>query len=247
MQSRTAVLATTVITASLLACKALSSSGADQTNPVASASAVPAPPAAAPPSIAGVYQGTFTRKDGQSGRLVGVVTSSGDARFVADGDVQEVGKLELSGLDVSGRLETFSRGSSRETLTLTGKLSPDGSLSGSFSAASGGGTFRLSRSTKHDGPGSLAELAGTWVGATGFRLSVDDAGAFTGRDGSPCHYSGKFTLADPKLEAFSFDLEVKRCGKFDGSYKGSAVVNDAKLAFGVSGERFARSGYLTKK
>jgi hypothetical protein len=247
MQSRTVVLAALLTTVPLLACKALSSGSKEEEQPAASVAASAAEPAAPPASLTGVYRGTFTRKDGKAGRVVGLVTSAGEARFVSDGDVQDVGKLTLVGLDVSGSLDSFIKGKKRETLSVKGKLAPKTSLSGDFTAPSGDGHFDLKFSAEHEKAGSLSALAGTWSNGRGYRMTVDDAGVFDGRDGSPCRYSGKFALADPALDAYGFDLSVSHCGRYDGSYRGHGVIDSGKLAFGVSGDHFALAGTLAKK
>lgn len=227
----------------LLACKALSSS--DDTSKPAASAAAPAVDAAPPPSMTGVYDGTFTRDSGQAGRVVGIVTASGDARFVADGDVQNVGKLTLTGTKVAGTLQSFAKGVAGETVTLDGVLVPERSIAGTFKAPSGNGKFLLTFSTAHHKPGNLKDLEGTWKAGT-FRMTVDATGAYTARDATACRYAGSFALADPKLAAYSFDLTLTQCGRYDGSYDGHAVLSGGKLAYGVSGARFARAGHLTR-
>ena len=93
--------------------------------------------------------------------------------------------------------------------------------------------------------GNLKDLEGTWK-AGAFRMTVDAKGAYTARDATACRYSGSFRLADPKLAAYALDLTLAQCGRYDSSYQGHAVLSGGKLAYGVSGARFARAGQLTR-
>jgi hypothetical protein len=195
--------------------------------------------------MTGVYDGAFTRDSGQTGRVVGLVTASGDARFVADGDVQNVGKLTLAGTKVSGTLQSFSKGVAGDSVTLDGTLVPERSIAGTFKGSSGGGKFSLTYSSAHRKAGTLEEIEGTWK-AGAFRMTVEPSGAFTARDATACRYSGSFALADPNLAAYAFDLTLAQCGQYNGSYRGHAVLSGGKLAYGVSGARFARAGFLTR-
>lgn len=239
-----------VLVVPLLACKALSSKSDDsraQASAETSAAPVPVPtPPASKNPVSGLWQGRFKSKSAR-GSVVGVVTESGDARFVTYGGAQFVGSLKQDGDKVTGTLTGYLNHRAADTVSLTGSVENKKTLVGNFESRSDRGSFHFDYGGEYDRPATLGELEGKWGGASFGMVAAGD-GRFTGKDAAGCNYAGAFSVPHAGFGAYAITFTVSDC-KYAGEYRGLGILSDeggakSRLAFGVGGERYSHAGVL---
>jgi hypothetical protein len=216
-----------------------------------------AKPTAAPTAAAtapkfagsGIWKGNFKSK-GFFGTSLGLVTETGDARFVSSEGVQLVGKLKVDGANASATFKAYTGSKLTTTYEATAKLEPKKSLAGDYRSAQDSGTFEASYADAYERKISLGDVATRW-GSPVFTMTVDDQGKLSGKDKAGCKYEGTFALVDPRYNALELKFSVASGCPYQGDYAGLAFLSDGKakndlLVFGVSGAQFGHAGYLAR-
>ncbi|HMR07338.1 MAG TPA: hypothetical protein PKA88_16265 [Polyangiaceae bacterium] len=240
-----------LVLGTLLACKQFS--GKDEKATAASASGVataeaPAAKAAEKNPVGGVWRGRFQSKY-VTGSVVGMVTESGDARFVTYGGMQFVGSLKADAGKFAGSLVGYQNHATSDTVSLEGTVVAEKSLAGTFQGKSDRGSFQFAYGPEYDRPATLAELADQW-GSVQYAMEVNEKGLFQGKDAAGCEYTGALSIAHPGYNAFNLSFSVSSC-KYKGEYQGLATLTDqggpkSRLAYGVSGDNYSHAGVLLR-
>lgn len=220
--------------------------------------------APAPASIAGAYSGVIGSSD-SSARLdaVALLEANGSVTLMVPGNSAYFGSYSISGstvaLDLTGQTVAglvFGNGASTSTSTATANTRPGDYISGSYSGASGSGTFTLAYLGLSTRTPALSDLAGTYADATGdttFAVTINSTGGISGQDAGGCRFSGSLSIPDATLNAYNVNVTATNCGPGNGNYIGKAVRDDADafgdgrgLAIAVRGPSNAVTAFLRR-
>ena len=194
-------------------------------------------------SPGGIWVGT-TVSDVTPELLVtlGVITETGEARFINENGTQIFGTVSTAGSVLSGDLTgvtalgfVWPDATAVATITVEGLVEERMSLSGDYSGGGDMGSFSLEFDPIYDRDSSLANVEGTWVQLDGllniFATFVIDAdGTVNGTDITGCVYSGAVSIIDSEFNVYDVAVDVANCtgvdAIFNGSYNGVGVLSD---------------------
>jgi hypothetical protein len=201
------------------------------------------------PNIGGVWTGTFTNNiylciifvcvlDHTDTRPA-MVLAAPDRRFhLIPWDVfslsglqpyeqtQYVGRLQVSGNAVSGRLDRV--GATCLDNTGTGEFVRDQAIIDASVATGvaldgdweldrciGDGVFNLDYDTASSEPASLAAVSGLWLGGD-LAIHIDNNGTVTGSNSSGCQFAGSVAPVDPAINIYEFEIAINNCPSLSG-------------------------------
>lgn len=221
------------------------------------------PPPITNESASGIWEGTFfSNVTKHTHQVIGIITETGEARFIVDSRGQYSGNINVSGDVVTGTLRAyapigyiFPDGSIVGNVSVTGKVKTKVSLSVTYAGVGDSGSFTLIYNSRYERDSSLALISGTWaMSDAGYILTftVNDNGTFTGSDSDGCVYNGTVSIINADYNAYRMNLVVSSCGIFNGSYSGLATVSDYAspsdtLIFGVSNQNLSVTGALRNR
>ena len=194
-----------------------------------------------PANIAGVWTGTFTSNiylclilcviDHTQTRAA-LALAAPDGRFhLIPRDVfnlsgpqpynqtQYVGRLQISGNAVSGRLDRVGttcldpgNGFVTDHADITGSVATAVALDGDWELdrCIGDGVFNLDYDADADDPSSLAAVSGLWLGGD-LVIDIDSNGTVTGSNSSGCQFVGSVSPVDPAINIYEFGITISNC------------------------------------
>ncbi|HSG96363.1 MAG TPA: hypothetical protein VLA11_00025 [Woeseiaceae bacterium] len=210
------------------------------------------PPPSPPPesdSPGGIWLGTLTSSVlNQVEEIVGVITETGQARFVSlDGGQQFFGQISMDGDTASGTLRAvslvggeFADGSSSGNINIEATVSERNTIEGTFVGVGDEGTFSVAFDTLYDLDSSLLAVQGHWTapesifkilvpgfGSAPLGARVDAFGGIDAADLDGCDYSGSVGILDAQFNVYSVTLVVSSCAAWDGQYSGFGVFDNS--------------------
>ena len=186
-------------------------------------------------SPGGIWEGT----DPIAGiALIGVVTETGEARFIRSDGMQSFGQATVSGNSVSGNYTSilpygfvFEDGSSWGTGTLSGTVRERQSITATFSfrtsaglSSTGTGTFTYN--SLYDRDSSLATIAGNYRdGNTGAVVNVNSNGVIFSQDAvTGCVVNGQASIIDSRYNVYRIEYSFTGCQGFDSYLNGTTAT-----------------------
>lgn len=190
-------------------------------------------------SANGLWNGTFT----ESG--VGTFDISGllyNGRIIAISESAGAiydGSYTVSGSSISGTVTAYQiNGGPFATVTLSGTVTEQGSISSSFNTSYGtSGTISLSFDSIYNRPSSLSLVAGNWNYTRGdysLTITVQSNGTYSGQDSEGCVVSGSIGLLDTAHNLYNINTSIASCEDVTGSYTGFASLLDNDNTFVVA-------------
>jgi len=209
-------------------------------------------------SPGGIWKGTVTYTDtGETGQIIGIVTESGELRFVSNDSVQSVGNITTSGANYSGTIteyapigQTFGENNLAVISgSISGQISERHQISGkSEYQGKTLSTFTLDYDVAYDTDSSLAAIQGTYSNATA-TLTVN-AGQITGQDSDGCTYNGAASVINSSYNAYRITFTAANCGQFNGDYSGLGTVttenNVTSLTFQANSSQYIVTNSLDR-
>ena len=206
-------------------------------------------------SPAGIWQGSYTIGD-KTYPVIGIINSSGDARFALSSGVNFAGNVSAQSSQLSGLFSVYNPdGIINGSTSLTGSFSPRGNMTATYTAPAGSsstynGSLDVSYNEIYSNDASFSTIAGYWDDInSGLFYSIGADGAFTASDNKDgCFYSGNITIPSLVNNVYKLTLTIYRCGKA-GSYSGSGYVsgNNNNFTYFISSSTQAYSETLSKE
>ncbi len=212
-----------------------------------------------PPVVASTAPGIWQGTDPFTGlKITGLVSETGFTRFIRADGAQYIGPVLVNGTAFSASLEallpfgtTFPDGSTYATVTMTGTIVTQKSVSGTETLTTSAGTtssgaLSLTFDANYDVISLPASIQGTYVGATSAAvMTITEFGLLSYQDpGTGCLITGYVTVIDPSYNLYDLSVTPTGCpaaaAALDGtSLSGFATINNTVtpnlLLIGVSG------------
>ncbi|PCC12894.1 hypothetical protein [Pseudoalteromonas sp. JB197] len=203
----------------------------------------------------GVWSGTITMADGiEQFGVVGLISSTGEFRFITEYEEQNTGTLSLSDkTNYTANVDSFIDNAKAGAGTLTGTYNPT-AITGetSFDGAKLS-SFSIEQLAMTNDAAGLDVIAGNYVDADlTTSIMLDDSGDLSGSDTFGCQYTGTVEHKDADINLYSLKLTVSSCADLDGEYSGLAtygkVYDDvpAGLIFQGSNAAYSLTNILFK-
>ena len=207
-------------------------------------SVAPPPPPPPPPandSPGGLWGGNMSFDGGDTVPVVGIVTETGEYRFIGLDGQQVFGDLTVTGSTLAGTGSwvlppdtTTAGGSEFGETVLSGTVQERASISGNFTSTGNlGDTFTGSVSLVYDEdyerPSSLAIIAGTYT-AGNEALAIDTQGeVFIQAADSGCVGNGSVAVLDSRYAVYGVSFELESCTGEQANLNGQAFSGLAIL------------------
>ncbi len=190
-------------------------------------------------SASGIWSGTFNSNViYKSYNILGVITETGEGRFLSDEGMQFMGNVSVNGYALTSTVTAFAPlgyvfidGSNYGTIKLNGTVKTRDSLSGTYSGVGDSGTFTLTYKAIYERGSSLSLLSGEWANndPSGYshNITVGPDGKFSGKNSYGCKFSGSVKILNSEYNAYRMEnVRISSCGAFDGTYNGLGVLSD---------------------
>lgn len=206
------------VLATILACFGLVACGGS------SGSSTPTPPTTNA-SPGGIWEGQIVfDSTGTSVEVVGVVTESGEMRFITsdgqqiwgNGSVTNVNQLAMNFTWVLPLGFETAGGATEGTGTLTGTVLERNRIQAAFTSTSSvgepdSGTIDVFYDNLYERDSSLGMLAGNWTAGTEV-LTIDGTGAVFSQDpATSCVLSGQFSIINASYDVYRATLSFASC------------------------------------
>jgi len=232
------------VIATILACLGLAACGGSSSG----STSTPLPTTNASPG--GIWEGEiFFDSTRTSVEVVGVVTESGEFRFITsdgqqiwgNGSITNVNQLALNFTWVLPLGFTTAGGATEGTGSLTGTVAEQSRIQAAFTSTSSvgeldSGTIDVFYDNLYERASSLDLLVGDWSAVTEI-LSIDASGAVFSQDPTTgCVLNGQFSIIDARYDVYRASLSFDNCATpetliLNGfTMTGLAVVADTTVA-----------------
>jgi hypothetical protein len=199
-------------------------------------------------SAGGIWEGT----DPIAGlELIGVVTETGEARFIRADGLQSFGNASVSGTSISGSYTgllpfgfMFFDGSTCGTGTFSGTVRERQSITATFnfktsSGASDSGSGTFNYNALYDRDSSLATIAGNYLDPdTGAVINVNSNGVIFSQDAvTGCVLNGQVSIIDSRYNVYRVEYQFESCEGFQVYLNGTTATGIGVLDNTVDPER----------
>lgn len=204
-------------------------------------------------SANGIWSGSITI-DGEGTRNITALLHNGTVKaYSPSHDLMLAGDYSVRDDDITLNLDIYDGSQSgsisnlhndfgqsiNETMTASGTLTEQASISVTFSSTNGlTGTIYVTFDEIYNRDSSLSLIAGNYVTNPGaFRFTIDDDGSFYGEDDfntnhnypDPCVFSGVISILNSDYNLYDTDATVDSCDppidSIDGTYSGFTYLD----------------------
>jgi len=183
----------------------------------------------------GIWRGSVTTKTGTF-PSIGLISESGDLRFITQGSDQTSGTVTVSGNNFTANLRSyvpfgFFTFTPPVHGSATGSINKRSALSGNISLHDSAiSTFSFNYDSLYERDSSLSAISGNYSMSDGagytVTYSIDAAGVFTGSDTRGCMVNGNIEILDKDFNMYKASVIVTNCGETNGHYSGLAALAD---------------------